>query len=184
MVTSSVACLHARRNVGWGVSRHVCHLRHRETETEKGGGIYTHQHHYCWFPSISRGYVVVFPSSPVMWILDLLDQWGESNMHGWVLEVQLLSLPSPLLLRAAARARQINTSAQAPGQDGCNAQLCGCLLVRAFLQSISQLIEFISITKGFLLSLHTPIHGGEEGCTPDSPCNEVLGNANVLFKSD
>lgn len=81
------------------------------------------------------------------------------------------SSPPPPPLRATARAQQTDTSAQAPGQDGCHVQLCGCLLVRAFLQSISQLIELISITKGFLLSPRTPIHGREEGCAPDSPCN-------------
>lgn len=68
MVTSSVACLHARRNVGRGVSRHVCHLRHRDRkgcEVVGGGGIYKHKHDYCWFPSIFRGCAVI-SSSAVM----------------------------------------------------------------------------------------------------------------------
>lgn len=63
-------------------------------------------------------------------------------------------------------------------------RLCGRLLVRAFSQSISQLIELISITKGFLLSLRTPIHAREEGFAPDSSRNEVLGYANALFVPD
>lgn len=91
-------------------------------------------------------------------------------MQAWVsLGHPATALPPPP--RATARPRQTDTSAQAPGQDGCHVQLCGCLLVRAFLQSISQLIELISITKGFLLSRRTPIHVNEEGCAPDSPCN-------------
>ena len=77
--------------------------------------------------------------------------------------------------------QQIDTSARAPGQDGHHVQLCGFLLVRAFLQSISQLIEWISITKGFLLSQRTLIHGGEEDSASDSPRKWVLGNANVCF---
>lgn len=83
----------------------------------------------------------------------------------------ILFPPPPLPLGATARARQTDTSAQAPGQDGCRVQLCGCLLVWAFLQSISQLIELLSITKGFLSSQRTPFHGSEEGCAPDSLCN-------------
>ncbi len=92
------------------------------------------------------------------------------------------SPPSPL--RATIRQDRRIHLAQAPGQDGCCVPLCGCLLVRAFLQSISQLIELISITKGFLLSQRSPTHGIEEGYATDLSCYKVLDNTDVLFMPD
>lgn len=166
MVTSSVTCLHACRNVGRGVLRHVCHLRHWDTETG-GWGVGD----YCRLPSIF--WLCFDPKLSCDTNCFFLIN-GARQTQAWLTKGHPATSLSPPLqsLRATARARRTdNTSARAPHQHGCRVQLCDCLLVWAFLQSISQLIELLSITKGFLSSQRTPFHGSEEGYAPDSLCN-------------
>lgn len=99
------------------------------------------------------------------------------------LNISLVFVPT-LLWESCQSSTERHICSNPPGQDGCHVRLCGCLLVRAFLQSISQLIELLSITKGFLLSQSTPFYRSEEGRSPDSPYNELFGNANVVLMPD
>lgn len=84
--------------------------------------------------------------------------------HHCILSKALLSLTPEFILLdiqlfPPLRARPVlnrHICTNPSGQDGCHMQLCGCQLVHAILQSISQLIELLSITMGFVLSQSTP----------------------------
>lgn len=159
MVTGSVVCLHACRNIWWeGLSQHVYHLRRHVERSE------------C----VPLGWLLLFClhflSSPVMWVIVSISEASLSKRASLKLKSQIfVSLYHHL--RAPARTWQKDTSAPSPSQDVYHVQLCGCLMVRPFLQSIRELIETISITKGFLLSPPSSIHGSEEGSATDSSCN-------------
>lgn len=132
---------------GWWVGglRHVCHLRRDVVRSECA--------RERWLLLFRLHFQkVVSPSSPVI------------RATCFVNDI-------PVSIPSSSSSYECCSSTQAsppPGRDGYHVQLCGRLLVRAFLQSISQLIELISITKSFLLSPPPHIHAGEEDSAPFS----------------
>lgn len=150
MVTDSGSCLSSRRN---GVTSCICHPYHRERMED-----------VKVFARIKEITVDFFPSLQ----LGLQLPCAESNKHkpGWVLDIGPSSETN-----GQSTTNRYSMCAQAQSQDGCHVQLCGCLLARVFLQSISQLIEIISITKSFLLGPCTPFNGMYGCCAQDSLCN-------------
>lgn len=145
MATGSVARLH--ENVGSGVSRCVCHLRRRESDGERG-----EQHPPTSASALLHLQTPCFDSPPPAW-----DVREGSIIEAGQTRNPLLSSGCPHCQSPTDR-----YSPQVPGQDGRHVKLCGCLLATAFWQSISHLIELLSITKGFLLSQCTPIRPSEE----------------------
>lgn len=120
-------------------------VRHEWGEGGTGGGrTCTHQRGYFWFPPHTHTMQTIILS-----MRKVKHKRGSSSYYPVLPRFNLLweSLPEP--------DRHIHLH-KLPGQDGCHVQLCGCLLVRAFLQSISQLIELISITKGILFKSTQP----------------------------